>query len=667
VLKKIKLGKEKKYQRGMCKNTCNCIYRLKLIAMINKILLLAFSSILLVWGQFPELNKTYVIKGKISDSSGKLLAGVNIHISGTTDDFTTDASGLFSITSKDSCLAVEISYTGYVSKKERICAGKVVKIILLESDQLLNESPPVLVEPKSEDKAAEYRTEELFRVIERQPNTTMAKRKTSPGIVGYTKAMNAPQPDFNTEDYDRIQENRFHRATQEPQSTFSIDVDAASYTNLRRYINNGQRPPEDAVRIEEMINYFDYDYPEPTGKHPFSITTEISDCPWQPKHRLVHIGLQGKHTATENLPATNFVFLIDVSGSMNVANKLPLVQSSFKLLADQLRPQDRVAIVVYAGAAGLVLESTTGNNKTKIKEAIDKLEAGGSTAGGEGIRLAYKTAKEHFIKGGNNRVILATDGDFNVGVSSDAEMVQIVEEERKSGVYLTVLGYGMGNYKDNKMQKMADSGNGNHAYIDNLDEARRVLVSEFGGTMYTIAKDVKLQLEFNPAVVQGYRLIGYENRVLNNEDFDDDKKDAGELGAGHTVTALYEIIPVGIDSKFLVADKDLKYQERDLKPNATRSNELLTVKFRYKAPDADNSQLMEEVVMDKNVSIAKSSDNFRWSAAVATFGMLLRNSEFKGEATYELCKKLAAEARGKDNEGYRAEMIRLMETVSLMK
>ena len=501
---------------------------------------------------------------------------------------------------------------------------------------------------------------------QRSKNKT-APSMASPGITGYSWSNNAPQPDFNTEDYDRIQENRFHRATQEPQSTFSIDVDAASYTNLRRFINNGQRPPADAVRIEEMINYFDYDYPEPTGKHPFSITTEVSDCPWEPKHRLVHIGLQGKHTPTENLPAANLVFLIDVSGSMNVANKLPLVQSSFKLLADQLRPQDRVAIVVYAGAAGLVLEPTTGNNKTKIKEAIDKLEAGGSTAGGEGIRLAYKTAKEHFIKGGNNRVILATDGDFNVGVSSDAEMVQIVEEERKSGVYLTVLGYGMGNYKDNKMQKMADSGNGNHAYIDNLDEARRVLVSEFGGTMYTIAKDVKLQLEFNPAVVQGYRLIGYENRVLNNEDFDDDKKDAGELGAGHTVTALYEIIPVGIDSKFLVADKELKYQERDLKPNATRLNELLTVKFRYKAPDADNSQLMEEVVMDKNVSIAKSSDNFRWSAAVATFGMLLRNSEFKGDATYELCKKLAAEARGKDNEGYRAEMIRLMETVGLMK
>jgi Ca-activated chloride channel family protein len=634
--------------------------------MINKILLLAISSFLLAWGQHPELNKTYVIKGGISDSTGNSLSGVYIHILGTTDGTVTDASGLFSITSKDSCLAVEISYIGYVSKKERICAGKEVKITLLVSDQLLNDHPYVLVEPKSKDEAEERSAPALFRIIERKSNAKMDMGKASPGIVGYTREKNAPQPNFNTEDYDRIQENRFHRATQEPQSTFSIDVDAASYSNLRRFINNGQRPPEDVVRIEEMINYFDYEYPEPTGKHPFSITTEVSDCPWQPKHRLVHIGLQGKHTPAENLPAANLVFLIDVSGSMNVANKLPLVQTSFKLLAEQLRPQDRVAIVVYAGAAGLVLEPTTGDKKTKIKEAIDKLEAGGSTAGGEGIRLAYKTAKEHFIKGGNNRVILASDGDFNVGVSSDGELVRIVEEERKSGVYLTVLGYGMGNYKDNKLQKLADSGNGNHAYIDNLDEARRVLVSEFGGTMYTIAKDVKLQLEFNPAVVQGYRLIGYENRVLNNADFDDDQKDAGELGAGHTVTALYEIIPVGIESKFLAADKDLKYQQRDLTPTANRSNELLTVKFRYKAPEADNSQLMEEIVMDKKTNLDKTSDNFRWSAAVATFGMLLRNSEFKGDANYDQCKKLAAGARGKDTEGYRAEMIRMIESVGLM-
>ena len=623
--------------------------------MFQKNILLALSILLLGFVSFRGTVKTYELKGKVTDETGQALPGVTVLLKGHAAGATTETDGSFKLNSPDSCATLEFRYLGYDIKEAKVCAGKSVNVKLKASPIKLDEM--VVVEDR---KAEEYE----------RPVLSKAKKEMSslstPGIAGYANRTYAPQPNFNTEDYDRIQENRFHRATQEPQSTFSIDVDAASYSNLRRFINNGQKPPEDAVRIEEMINYFDYEYPEPTGKHPFSITTEVSDCPWQPKHRLVHIGLQGKHTPTENLPAANLVFLIDVSGSMNAANKLPLVQTSFKLLADQLRPQDRVAIVVYAGAAGLVLEPTTGNNKTKIKEAIDKLQAGGSTAGGEGIRLAYQTAKEHFIKGGNNRVILASDGDFNVGVSSDGELVRIVEEERKSGVYLTVLGYGMGNYKDNKMQKLADSGNGNHAYIDNLDEARRVLVSEFGGTMYTIAKDVKLQLEFNPAVVQGYRLIGYENRVLNNADFDDDQKDAGELGAGHTVTALYEIIPVGVESKFLAADKDLKYQQRDLTPIANRSNELLTVKFRYKAPEADNSQLMEEVVMDKNVALSKSSDNFRWSAAVATFGMLLRNSEFKGDANYEQCKKLAAGARGKDTEGYRAEMIRMIESVGLM-
>lgn len=617
--------------------------------MFQKNILLALSILLLGFVSFRGVEKNYELKGRVLDQAGLPLIGVTVQVKGHSNGVVTDVDGSFTLNSPDSCATLVCSYLGYTTKEVKTCAGTPAKIQLKASEMNLKEV--VVMDRKSE----EYEKPAL-----------KIRGMTSPIVVGYAGTMNAPQPNFNTEDYDRIQENRFHRATQEPQSTFSIDVDAASYSNLRRYINNGQKPPEDAVRIEEMINYFDYEYTEPTGKHPFSITTEVSDCPWEPKHRLVHIGLQGKHTPTENLPAANLVFLIDVSGSMNVANKLPLVKASYKLLAEQLRPQDRVAIVVYAGAAGLVLESTSGSNKTKIKEAIDKLEAGGSTAGGEGILLAYQTAKEHFIKGGNNRVILASDGDFNVGVSSDGELVRLIEEERKSGVYLTILGYGMGNYKDNKMQKLADSGNGNHAYIDNLDEARRVLVSEFGGTMYTIAKDVKLQLEFNPAVVQGYRLIGYENRVLNNEDFDDDKKDAGELGAGHSVTALYEILPVGVESKFLADDKNLKYQQRDLTSTATRSNELLTVKFRYKAPEVDKSQLLEEVVMDKNVDLNKTSDNFRWSAAVATFGMLLRNSEFKGTATYEQCKKLAAGARGKDTEGYRAEMIRLIEAVGLM-
>lgn len=623
--------------------------------MFQKNILLALSILLLGFVSFRGVEKNYELKGTVLDQAGLPLIGVTVQIKGHSNGTVTDVDGSFTLNSPDSCATLMCYYVGYDTKEVKVCAEAAAKIQLESSQMELEEV--VVVEDR---KAKKSEKPALFKI---RGSTTVA----SPGIVvGYATRTYAPQPNFNTEDYDRIQENRFHRATQEPQSTFSIDVDAASYSNLRRYINSGQKPPEDAVRIEEMINYFDYEYTEPTGKHPFSINTEVSACPWEPKHRLVHIGLQGKHTPTENLPAANLVFLIDVSGSMSAANKLPLVQASYKLLAEQLRPQDRVAIVVYAGAAGLVLESTSGSNKTKIKEAIDKLEAGGSTAGGEGILLAYQTAKEHFIKGGNNRVILASDGDFNVGVSSDGELVHLIEEERKSGVYLTILGYGMGNYKDNKMQKLADSGNGNHAYIDNLDEARRVLVSEFGGTMYTIAKDVKLQLEFNPAVVQGYRLIGYENRVLNNEDFDDDKKDAGELGAGHSVTALYEIIPVGVESKFLAEDKNLKYQQRDLTSTATRSNELLTVKFRYKAPEADNSQLLEEVVMDKNVDLNKTSDNFRWSAAVATFGMLLRNSEFKGAANYEQCKKLAAGARGKDTEGYRAEMIRMVEAMGLM-
>ncbi|HRF41540.1 MAG TPA: VWA domain-containing protein, partial [Saprospiraceae bacterium] len=356
----------------------------------------------------------------------------------------------------------------------------------------------------------------------------------------------APKPQegyyHNTEDYSPIAENRFHKATDTPLSTFSIDVDAASYSNMRRFLKNGQMPPADAVRIEEMINYFDYQYPQPTGEHPFEVVAEMSECPWQPEHRLLHIGLKGREIATDKLPPSNLVFLIDVSGSMDSPNKLPLLQSAFRLLVNQLRPQDKVAMVVYAGAAGLVLEPTDGNDKQKILEALQRLQAGGSTAGGAGIRLAYDVARQHFVKGGNNRVILATDGDFNVGASSDADMVRLIEEERKSGVFLTVLGFGMGNYKDNKMQQLSNAGNGNHAYIDDIDEAKKVLVEEFGGTLFTIAKDVKIQIEFNPAQVAGYRLIGYENRLLNKEDFNDDKKDAGELGAGHTVTALYEIV-----------------------------------------------------------------------------------------------------------------------------
>ena len=469
---------------------------------------------------------------------------------------------------------------------------------------------------------------------------------------------------FNTEDYDNIVENKFLAATQNPLSTFSIDVDEAAYSNVRRYLENGSMPPAGAVRIEEMINYFDYNYPKPDNGDPFTVNTEISDCPWNSQHKLVHIGLQGKEIPVDNLPASNMVFLVDVSGSMDEPNKLPLVQASMNMLVDQLREKDKVAIVVYAGSAGLVLRSTNGSNKIKIKEAIDNLEAGGSTAGGEGIKLAYKIARENFIANGNNRIILATDGDFNVGPSSDDELVRMVEKERKSGVFLSVLGYGMGNYKDNKMQQLADKGNGNHSYIDNINEARKVLVSEFGSTLFTIAKDVKIQIEFNPAKVQAYRLVGYENRMLASEDFNDDAKDAGELGSGHTVTALYEVIPVGVKDDFTKSVDLLKYQRNDKKIVSSNTNEIMTIKLRYKKPDEDASKLITHSVIDTHTELVNTSNNFRFSAAVAEFGLLLRSSEYKQQSTYKQVISLAKAAKGNDDNGYRAEFIKLVQAAT---
>jgi Ca-activated chloride channel homolog len=486
------------------------------------------------------------------------------------------------------------------------------------------------------------------------------------GIIDEGKATitqkSEEEKNSNTEDYDNIVENKFLATTQAPLSTFSIDVDEAAYSNVRRYLQNGSIPPAGAVRIEEMINYFDYSYPKPANDEQFTLNTEISDCPWNPQHRLVHIGLQGKEIPVENLPAANMVFLVDVSGSMDEPNKLPLVQASMNMLIDQLREKDKVAIVVYAGSAGLVLPSTSGSNKTKIKEAINNLEAGGSTAGGEGIMLAYKVARENFIKEGNNRIILATDGDFNVGLSSDDDMVRLIEKERKSGVFLSVLGYGMGNYKDNKMQQLADKGNGNHSYIDNINEARKVLVNEFGSTLFTIAKDVKIQIEFNPFKVQAYRLIGYENRMLASEDFNDDTKDAGELGSGHTVTALYEIIPVGVKDDFTKSVDALKYQSNDKKLAGNNSNEIMTIKLRYKKPDADISRLITHTVNDDQIALVNTSDNFRFAAAVAEFGLLLRSSEFKQQASYLQVLDLAKSAKGNDQNGYRAEFVQLVQS-----
>jgi Ca-activated chloride channel homolog len=468
----------------------------------------------------------------------------------------------------------------------------------------------------------------------------------------------------NAEEYGVIVENNFVSANATPLSTFSIDVDHAAYSNVRRFIEEGQMPPNGAVRIEEMINYFDYDYAPPTNADPLAIHSEISSCPWNEKHQLVQISLKGKEISTENLPAANLVFLIDVSGSMSHPNKLPLVQASLKLLTEQLREKDKVAIVTYAGNATVALTSTSGANKTKIIEAIENLESGGCTAGAEGIKTAYEIARKNFIKnGGNNRVILATDGDFNVGVSSDDELVKMIEQERKSNVFLTVLGYGMGNYKDEKMQQLADKGNGNHAYIDNINEAKKVLVNEFGSSLFTIAKDVKLQVEFNPQKVGSYRLIGYENRMLQQEDFNNDKKYAGELGAGHRVTALYEIIPVGVKDTFVTKVDALKYKKSAV-DTLSFANEMMNVKIRYKNINSDESKLMVKPIFDENKSIESTSENFRFAASVAEFGMLLRNSDFKQLSSYDKVIALGEGSKGKDVNGYRKAFIELVEKAS---
>lgn len=461
------------------------------------------------------------------------------------------------------------------------------------------------------------------------------------------------------EEYDEFEENSFELTKNQPVSTFSIDVDNASYSNIRRMINAGNKVDKNAVRIEEMINYFKYNYPQPKNNVPFSINTEYSDAPWNPGHKLLKIGLQGRNVPTENIPNSNLVFLIDVSGSMNEENKLPLLKSSFKVLLNQLRPQDKVGIVVYAGSAGMVLPPTSAKEKDKIIEALDKLNAGGSTAGGAGIELAYKLAQENFIKGGNNRVIIATDGDFNMGESSVEGLETLIEEKRKSGVFLTCLGYGMGNYKDNRLETLADKGNGNYAYIDNMQEANKFLGKEFAGSMYAIAKDVKIQIEFNPKYVSSYRLIGYENRKLRNEDFTNDKIDAGELGSGHTVTALYEIIPANVKSAFIPKETKLKYTRTSHSQNF--GDELGTVKFRYKKPDEDKSVEINQVIKNSDEFIESASPDFKFASSVAWFGLVLRDSKLLDKKDLNSIETLAKEGKNKDEEGYRSEFIRLIE------
>ena len=618
--------------------------------------------ILLSAGRFTDVKELRVTGTIFNADDGMPLPGVNIIEKKTSNGAVSDVDGKYEIVVKSSSSVLVFSAVGF-TKAEIMVGTQSVIDVQMQLDMTSLQEVVVI------GYAAQHKRDVSGSVTK----VSVGRRENkapSPAEMLYMPAreyevqydLDYSIPEFNTEGYTAIHENEFLTATKNPLSTFSIDVDVASYANLRRFLNVGQKPPIDAVRIEEMINYFTYSYPQPEGEDPFSINTELASCPWNENHKLVHIGLQGKKIPTENLPSSNLVFLIDVSGSMNSANKLPLLKSAFKMLVEELRDQDRVAIVVYAGAAGLVLPSTPGSDKEKIIQALDRLEAGGSTAGGAGIKLAYEVAMQNFRKEGNNRIILATDGDFNVGASSNAEMERLIEQKRNQGVFLTVVGFGMGNYKDDKMELLANKGNGNYAYIDNLQEARKVFVSEFGGTLFTIAKDVKFQIEFNPAKVQAYRLIGYENRRLQNEDFNDDKKDAGELGSGHTVTALYEIIPVGVESEFVKTVDPLKYQKSGTETSAYNTKELLTLKLRYKKPDGDVSKLLTTTVMDKDKNWKQTTDNFRWSAAVAEFGMLLRESKFSQKADVESVLKLAKDAKGPDEEGYRSEFIRLVES-----
>ena len=600
---------------------------------------------LLVCALGVSVQGSHVVSGTVtSTADGSPLPGVNVLVKGTTQGTNTDLDGRYSIAVPDAHSVLVFSFIGLVTQEITVGNQPIIHVAL-EEEALLNEQVVIAL-------GVEKR-----RLFGGRSRKAQAEALTSPSYFAPYDADMAIV--HQTEGYAAIHENGFKKPTDQALSTFSIDVDAASYSNMRRFLNYGSMPPKDAVRIEEMINYFSYGYKQPIGNDPFSIHMEMAAAPWNPAHVLVQVGLQGKKIATKNLPASNLVFLLDVSGSMQDANKLPLLKSSLKMLVSELREEDRVAIVVYAGAAGLVLPSTSGKDKQKIIRALDKLSAGGSTAGGAGIKLAYETAKKNFVKGGNNRVILATDGDFNVGASSNAAMERLIEEKRQEGVFLTVLGFGMGNYKDDKMEILANKGNGNYAYIDNMREAKKVLVNEFGGTLFTIAKDVKIQVEFNPAKVQAYRLIGYENRMLEAEDFNDDKKDAGELGSGHTVTALYEVIPIGISSDFVKEVDPLKYQKEV--PNSTEANtrEWLTVKFRYKHPDGDSSNLIERTLSGEP---GRMSQNLQWASAVACFGMLLRDSEFKGNLSYRQVESMAKKALGTDEFGYRREFIDLVQT-----
>ncbi len=598
-----------------------------------------------VWAQEMEVN------GRIFDEQTQPVIGATIRVKSTGDGTVSDREGKYRIKTEKGDTLVFL-FIGYVTREIEVREARL-DVYLKPDLTRLEEVTVVAFGSQKREYIVGSFAERIIRVNDRSHRPPMF-----PPF----------RQEINTEEYEAFSENRFLTAAQTPLSTFSLDVDAASYGNIRRLINQGELPPKEAVRVEEMINYFSYSYPHPTDGHPVRIITEVAASPWNKQTQLIRIGVKAKEIPSEALPASNFVFLIDVSGSMSGADKLPLVKASMKLLVNNLRPKDRVAIVTYAGAAGEALPSTSGSDRQKIMEALDNLLAGGSTAGGAGIQLAYKIAEKNLVKGGNNRVILCTDGDFNVGVSSVDGLETLIEQKRQSGVYLTVLGYGMGNYKEDKLQTLAQKGNGNHAYIDNLQEANKVLVHEFGSTMVTVARDVKLQVEFNPHFVSAYRLIGYETRLLADEDFNDDTKDAGELGPGHTVTALYEIVPMGVEIPVGKVDK-LKYQQQkrdSSQPVYSDTKELLTVKLRYKEPDEEISKKLEVPVLAPKANLSTSSD-FHFVMAVAMFGQLLRDSAFKGDASYAKVIELARKGLDDDPNGYRREFIRLAEAVEQLE
>lgn len=620
-----------------------------------KIMVVFFSLTLLFTTLAFTLTTDRFIEGVVTDSAKQPITGVNVLVKGTSRGVVTNINGYYKIGVKSTDKYLEFSFIGMVPQTVEIKSRTRIDVVL-ENDAVDLEEVVVVTGYATQHVAPGIRVRGQSKQM---VNNEMASYPVNLFIVA--------DMDCNTENYATIHENGYKEVAKDPLSTFSVDVDRAAYSNVRRFLNSGQLPPVDAVRIEEMINYFNYEYKGPTNNHPFAVHHEMAICPWNKEHYLMKIGLKGREIPKDNLPPSNLVFLIDVSGSMSPANRLPLLKSAFQLLVEELRPQDKVSIVVYAGASGCVLEPTPGNQKQTILDALNRLQAGGSTAGGAGLKLAYQKAEESFIKGGNNRIILATDGDFNVGVSSNAEMERLVTDKRDKGIFITVLGFGMGNYKDDRLELIANKGNGNYAFIDNLQEAQKTLVQEFGGTLFTIAKDVKFQIEFNPSKVLAYRLIGYENRLLNAEDFNNDKKDAGEIGAGHTVTALYEIIPVGAtDAASWVKQIDpLKYQ-KSTQTNEPVSEEWLTLKLRYKQPDGDQSTLIEIPVKGKVKTFNDATNNFRFAASVAGFGMLLRNSEYKGELSYSVVQEMARNARGKDEDGFKAEMIRLIKTAETL-